>query len=273
MMLEHYHIQTDVVNTDILKDDAITFSVLMSILHGKCTDIYTDHHNIIICYSNAPYPVWVWCRDIDDTKQIACVASCLKENFPAEDGFTYDLEESLLAKLKEYDNYFEEITALYGLLSYRLDELKEIPEAFDGSIYIPAEEDIPYMTKLWKDFEYEAEGIEFDDELCLKTVSERVRMKTIYAWKNDAGQITAMASRWGGEGQFCKIASVYTLPEFRRKGYAMNLVHHICRQILNEGLTPILYTDESYYASNECYKKIGFYKVGNLIKAGLKESV
>ncbi len=269
--MKHYHLCTDVVDTTLLKDDEITFSVLISILKGLCNDIYTNHDSIIICYSNPPYPVWVWCRNCENEQDIKTISECLKENFPVEKGFCYDLEEGLLDKLRECDEYFMDVKALYGLLSYRLDELKDIPEAFDGKVYIPDEEDTPYITKLWKDFELEAEGIEFDEELCYRTVSERIRSKTLFTWKNDLGQITAMASRWGGSGKYCKIASVYTIPEFRRKGYAINLVHHICSEIISEGLTPILYTDESYAASNECYKKIGFYKVGNLIKAGKEE--
>ncbi len=271
MGLTHYKFASDVVDTDILNDDAITFSVLISILMGKCTDIYTDHENVIICYSTPPYPVWVWCKDTENGENIKDIALCLKENFPMDEGFSYDLEEELLLKLREHDKYFNDAKVHYGLLSYRLDELKEIPKAYDGGVYIPIQEDIPCLTKLWQDFELEAEGIEFDYELCLKTVSERVNSKTMYTWKNDDGEITAMASRWGGNNGFCKIASVYTLPSFRRKGYAGNLVQHICSEIISEGLTPILYTDESYTASNECYKKIGFYKAGNLIKAGKEE--
>ena len=270
-MLRHYHLKENAVNTDILKKDAITFSVLISILQGLCTDVYTDEENIIICYSNPPYPVWVWCADEDNMSLIREISDCLKENFPIEKGFCYDLEEGLLIKLMEYDDYFSDAKVLYGLLSYRLDEVNEIKPAYDGKIYMPEEKDIPYITSLWKDFELEAEGIEFDDELCLKTVSERIQDKVLYTWKNDDGKITAMASRWGGDENYCKIASVYTLPEYRRKGYAQNLVHYICREILSEGKTPILYTDESYTASNECYKRIGFYKVGNLVKAGSEE--
>ncbi len=269
--MKHWHLKENVVNTDILKGDSITFSVLISILQGLCTDIYTDNENIIICYSNPPYPVWVWCRDMENKEYVTLICDCLKENFPIEEGFCYDLEETLLERMKEQDGYFTKAEKLYGLLSYRLDKLNDIPKAFDGCVYVPDKEDIPYITKLWKNFELEAEGIEFDDELCLKTVSERINAGTLFTWKNDDGNITAMASRWGGDNGYCKIASVYTLPEFRRKGYAMNLVHHICKEIISEGLTPILYTDESYTASNECYKKIGFYKVGNLIKAGKEE--
>lgn len=270
MTLRHFHMQANTVNTDILKDDAITFSVLISILQGMCNDVYTDGENIVICYSNPPYPVWVWCRDIEEG-HIREICECLKENFPIEKGFCYDLEEKLLERLKIKDQYFNDAEILYGLLSYRLDKLNDIPPALDGHMEIAEEKDTEYLIKLWKDFEYEAEGIEFDDELCRKTIMERIADKKLFVWVNNQGQITAMASRWGGDENYCKIASVYTLPEFRRKGYALNLVHGICKEIISDGLTPILYTDEGYYASNECYKKIGFYKVGNLVKAGKEE--
>ena len=68
----------------------------------------------------------------------------------------------------------------------------------------------------------------------------------------------------GDTGLYGKIAAVYTLPNQRRKGYALNLVHAISEDILKDGLVPILYTDADYGASNSCYKKIGFEQVGSL---------
>ena len=37
----------------------ITYSVLFRILQNDCTDIFYNE-GVIICYSNPPYPIWVW---------------------------------------------------------------------------------------------------------------------------------------------------------------------------------------------------------------------
>ena len=62
--LQHY--QNTSVETDVKllrEDDEITFSVLISLLQRECTDIYTNHESVIVCYSNAPFSVWVWVKD------------------------------------------------------------------------------------------------------------------------------------------------------------------------------------------------------------------
>ena len=61
---------------------------------------------------------------------------------------------------------------------------------------------------------------------------------------------------------------VYTLPKERRKHYAENLVYQVTKLAVNEGLSPMLYTDADYPASNECYKKIGYVLRGSLCTIG-----
>jgi GNAT superfamily N-acetyltransferase len=86
----------------------------------------------------------------------------------------------------------------------------------------------------------------------------------LFVWRNDDGEIVATANR-EDVGKFGKVSSVYTLPQHRRRGYAINLVKGITELLVNDGLIPALYTDGEYSASNECYKKIGYQQVGMLV--------
>ena len=87
--------------------------------------------------------------------------------------------------------------------------------------------------------------------------------KALFAWRKDSGEIVSLTAR-GDQPPYSKITSVYTLPQHRRKGYAINLVYAVTETILADGLIPILYTDAGYAASNACYQKIGYQQVGSL---------
>ena len=125
-------------------------------------------------------------------------------------------------------------------------------------------DEIPGLIDVWHDMHMEMEGMDQDRAHCAKTIDRMVSSKKLFAWRMGNGKIVALTGR-ADQGQYSKITSVYTLPEHRRKGYAIHLVHEVTKTILDDGLIPILYTDAGYEASNECYRKIGYKQVGSLV--------
>ena len=267
MTLSHYRGQANVVDTGLLQRDAIDFSVLISILQGPCTDVFTDHQSVILCYSLAPFPVWVWVKDVEDRDAVAAVAECLKTHFPAAQGHTYNVTYPLLEKLRKADPYFEALTVRMGLLSYRLYEIDPISYPCDGGMFPARREDMDLLARLWHDMSLEMENHEFTDDYCRERVGHHLDNGTLFTWRNSRDQVVALTSKWADSG-YCKLSSVYTLPQHRRKGYAINLVHRVTESVLEDGLIPILYTDADYTASNSCYQKIGYRQVGSLCTIG-----
>ena len=47
----------------ILEADKYTFFVLARIMKRDCELLLTDHSRMIICYSQSPFPVWIWTSD------------------------------------------------------------------------------------------------------------------------------------------------------------------------------------------------------------------
>lgn len=242
----------------------LSFSVLHNILHFNCKDIYTNHNSIVICYSTPPYPIWVYVKDIENIEDIKVVKDCLKNNYLLKGDFNIIADEKLLNKLIELDDYFSNTKIKMDLLSYRLDELIDISYKVDGHFELAKEKDLDYLAVLFKDMIYEMEQLTFSIDECKEKVKTHLSNKTLFTWINSKDEIVCLTSK-GGFGSYSKISSVYTLPSERRKGYAINLVYNVSRIIKEEGLTPVLYTDGGYVASNECYKKIGFYQVGRLV--------
>ena len=263
-MLQHYKNQAYPELSTLMEEESIPYSVLMKILQEPCQDIFTDHENVVVCYSNPPYPVWAWCRDLEDEKMVMDIALCLKEQLPLDTVRSCIMPSALVERLKKADDYFGDVKPGMGLLSYRLDHINAINHVCEGYMSLVKKDEIPVLIDVWHDMHMEMEGMDQSREHCAKTIDRMVSGKNLFAWRIGNGKVVALTGR-GNQGRYSKITSVYTLPEHRRKGYAINLVHGVTKMILDEGLIPILYTDAGYKASNECYQKIGYKQVGSLV--------
>ena len=241
----------------------ITYAVLHRILQRECTDIFYNDSSVIICYSAPPYPVWVWCKDAQNDEDIAKIAQCIKTHYPLEDGYNIILSYAVLERLKAHDAYFENVSFKMELLSYQLNEIHALSSVCNGMATLATVDDLPVITSIFKDMYYEMEELVFDDEEYEKKALQVIERQQLYTWRTRQGQIVCIATA-KKEGKYGSIACVYTLPEERRKGYALHLVHTLSQTLLSEQIMPILYTNGNYVASNECYKKIGFVQVGRI---------
>lgn len=246
-----------------LVEDNIPFSVLYKILQGECTDIYTNHQSFIICYSCYPYPIWVWCKDINNKSDVEIIAKYLKENYLTKGKYNIILSHDLLESLQELDDTYKNLSLKMELLSYKLEELNQIDRLAKGKMRVATIEDLAIMAEIKKAAYFEMEGFEFSLEECKNKALEQINKGDLYVWVDQNDEIRAVASK-RVDGKYASVGSVYTFPKYRRNGYATAIVHALSKRLLEDHLTPILYTDGGYAASNECYKKIGFKLVGRL---------
>lgn len=260
---DYYEWQENIVDTSILAEDTLTFSVLKAIVNQKSAKVFTDGKTVVICHSCHPFPVWIWVSPKVTEKNLSNVAECLIEEFPPDKGYTYNLSYELLEQLKRETEAFGKLTVKTNMLTYRCDQEEKIQAFFDGKIRLAAAEDIELLSQWSQQFSYEIEKMDRQLEDCRQIVEKRMTVGTLFVWENKRGKIVATAYVWS-DGDYSKVMSVYTVPEERRKGYALHLVHKITEKILKENHVPILYTDADYAASNACYKKVGYRQVGSL---------
>ena len=262
-----YEKAENVINTDILKKDKITFSVLLRIVNNKCNKVFTDGERIIICYSNYPFPVWVWTADDVTEDELIRINSCLKAEFPVGDGYEYVILYELFDKLKELDEVYRSMKIYTNLLSYQCEKTIKPHKKCDGKMRQAKEEDYKLLVKYHNDMAGEVHHSEFPWEESENIITNGIAEKAIYVWENDKGEIVATVSR-RKFGDTDSLSMFYTIPSERRKGYAENLVYSITEMIIEEGMLPTLYTDADYGASNSCYKKLGYIEVGSLYTIG-----
>ena len=262
-MLKQYRNEARPELSQLMEKEPVTYSVLINILKGACAETYTDGVDAVICHSAHPWPVWVWCRDVSDDSVVREIGDCLMKHFPVERGFDIIMCYALLEKLRNLGGYFCHVREGMGLLSYRLDRIRSISYPCEGSMGCVRESEICGLIDIWQDMHMEMEGRTFTPEHCERSIRRMVGEKSLFAWRDRNGEIVALTGR-GDQPPYSKITSVYTLPRYRRKGYAINLVHGVTKTILEDGLIPILYTDAGYEASNACYQKIGYELAGRL---------
>ena len=206
-----------------LIDGNITYSVLYRILQNDCKDIFTNGKSVIICYSNAPYPVWVWCKEPYDYDDINQIAECIKAHYPLREGYNVIMSHGVLKKLSECDPYFLDVSIKMELLSYQLTHLKEVNHPCDGYIKIATEADIDTISVMFKDMNYEMEGFVFDLDECKKKALNLINLKQLFTWRNKNGEIVALTSKKNRR----KIRQ-YCIRIHRTRGKATRLCYQSC---------------------------------------------
>ena len=256
---------------DLLEADKYTFAVLRRIIDKDCEVLLSDHEKLIVCFSGDPYPVWIWTRDnapIEDFEKAYKVA---KENSILDGNHTinlkYELAEFLINKLKNTEN---ELIIIRNMFAYEcLNPIKPIQKS-DGNIHQCNFDDIEEIVELMDLFHTELDVDISDRDTYRENAKKRVNDKNIFFWKDNKGENVAICN-YSSKENLASIGLVYTHKEYRRKHYAQNLVYEVTKYIKDLGLTPMLYTDADYIASNSCYMKIGYELRGKLCTIGKKK--
>lgn len=261
--VQHYKFTSKPELVNII-DESVTFAILKKILHYNCTDIFTNHQSFVICYSNAPYPIWVWCKQPYDANDIQTIADVLKVEFWDKGDYRFIISEDLLQEIAKIHHVFAKMHQNMQLFSYELRQINAINYQCDGHMRRPKPTEIDTLAMHYHNASIEMEGHDFSMEDCKKIITGYIQNDELFVWVDDNDEIVATVNKIL-DGNYAKIGFVYTLPAHRRRGYAINLVHNVSQMLLDDGLIPILYTNGGYVASNECYKKIGYVQVGKLV--------
>lgn len=248
-----------------LAADRYTFSVLSRILRGPCDCIRTDHERLILCHSVKPYPVWIWTPDniSDDEKERAWRLA--SETLSPADGYRYNLKYDLAAYFMERARETgSRLHVSTNLFAYDCPEAIPPETPADGSLYVCTPEDTEEAADLIYQFHWEIAEDRISREDCARKAEQHISHSAFFLWKNSAGNTVACCSYARADENLGSVGSVYTKPAYRRRHYAQHMVYQVTRLIAGYGLTPMLYTDADYAASNACYEKIGYVIRGKL---------
>ena len=248
----------------LLAGDRYTFAVLDRILRRECEWILTDHESLILCRSEAPYPVWIWTPDGcgEAVKERAWRLAAARRPAAGEYriNLKYELAEYVLTRAARAQCRAETVMGLYA---YDCPAPVQPAYPADGDVHCCTEQDTEEAAAILPLFYTEIGEAPPPRERCLEKARDYIAARTFFFWRNGAGETVACCSYKANQGLAC-LGSVFTLPAYRRKHYAQHLVYRVTKKALENGLTPMLYTDAGYPASNACYEKIGYVLRGRL---------
>ena len=76
----------------LLENDKYTFNVLRRIMGGKNELLLMDHEKLIICFSNNPYPIWIWTPDEATEEEKEKAYELVKENDLLTNDHTFNMK-------------------------------------------------------------------------------------------------------------------------------------------------------------------------------------
>ena len=261
MTMDHF---VDERDFQLLQSDRYTFYVLSRVMGGPCAIIRSDHRRLILCHTEMPYPVWIWTPDdvTEEEKEQAWLLA--KELCPMAEGYRFNLKYSLadhfIARARE-----EGATAHIATNMFAYDCPAPIaPEMpAEGYLHLCTEADVDEAAQMIFDFHTAVHADQQSLDRCRTIAQRHIEHRGFFFWKSAAGETVACCS-WHPNGGLGSVGSVYTKPEHRRRHHAQHMVYQVTRHIAGQGLTPMLYTDADYAASNACYEKIGYVLRGKL---------
>ena len=173
---------------------------------------------------------------------------------------------------KEVYDFLKQKHDLYNELEMGFLSCKEAmkPDRGKGIFVKPDYSDKVTLAEYWRENVQELYHNKITQWEALEEVENWMEGKKFYVLKDSTGEIVSMAG-YGLLEDMAKITHVYTPKEERRKGYCQYLIYSLSKKLLEEGYTPVLYTDYHYEASNRAYQKVGFVDDGTLMNYSIKK--
>lgn len=148
------------------------------------------------------------------------------------------------------------ITGKYKLMiGMDFMETRQFTEESSAEVCRPTEDDLDEMHQLINRFYVDCGLPDSMEKEKLMTKLKNFRII------REEGQIVSLAAFSPDGEDFCKIAYVYTRPEYRGKGFGRKVVNTIKNEILAMGKTAVLNVDVANPISNHLYESLGFRKV------------
>lgn len=260
------------INCDIYRDDSVQFNILSLILESEYLKLYSDNSHIIICQSSPATAVWIWTDDTITKDNAQMLYECIYNEFEINTNITFVIKPVMSDIMKKVikDKTGKDSYIITDMMTYHCIEPIE-PKVIDGYMQQADLSNIDVIAGYRADDLKEMNNINTSKEEQWNNSKSLIESSNLYVWKNSDEDITSIAFVAHRSQEQARINSVYTAPKYRNKGYAGMLMYELSKLLLNEGRIPIVYTDNTYPASNMAYKKVGFKECGGLYEIGLNK--
>jgi len=128
-----------------------------------------------------------------------------------------------------------------------------------GRFMKAGENEIELLSGWVNEFSSEALGEKMEEAAARELMSRKIKAGDAFIWLDDSGFAVTMACAARPTRNGIAVNSVYTPPQYRKKGYATSCVAKLSAELLGRGYKfCTLFTDLKNPVSNGIYQKIGY---------------
>lgn len=207
--------------------------------YNYCIKI-TQNEKYLLCVSKHPYSVLIY-GDIELIPELANIIFISNLKFSRILAF----EELTKKFIEEYNKLIDyKFTEREHMDLLMLDHEVECNCSYEQGTL----KDVDEITKLCNLFNHEIFGTEFND---------KINPEEFYLMRLD-NKIVSIVKKSREQDLTTYISFVYTLKEYRNKGYSQQLVRGVVNEIIKSGRKAMLFVDKKNPISNHVYEKVGF---------------
>lgn len=253
-------------------NDKVTYNSIFKILDDKEALVYLSEDNDFIAAQNQGRPMWVWINKISKKGKIEnYIADFVNiidpSNVPNIIG-DYELINDIARKLNEANKCSYE--SQMSMIAYYCDKVNH---SLNGSTKLerPNEKHVDLIARFITGMIRDVYGKTVSVQDQLESAKQSINSGKLYILVKDS-EVVSMANIAHRSQNFGMINLVYTPNEYRKNGYASDLVATLSQLILDEDRIPMLYTDDSNDTSNKIYMNIGYKETGRIKNIKLSAS-
>ena len=220
--------------------------------------LVSDENSFVIGASHPDMPVWIWTADSITDKAKAELAEYFYNRFKDKRILKFVakpmIAEILSNTFATKNNISKSVVHMQSFENRRVIP----PKKQNVIIERPTAKDINGISICLCNFDKECFGEENKSPADYIDIASKLLNNQYCFIVKDEDGVVAMAHGTRETEKYVAVSRVYTLPAYRKKGYASAIVAHISDLILQNGKTPTLYTDMSNPSSNTAYKNVGY---------------
>lgn len=242
-------------------DEEVRYHVMHRISEDdKSLLMRTEDSSIIAARTDIGYPLWLYVKENYEkttlNQMLTEIQKLAKDCKKFEFVYNPELHSEMVSQLGNNYSCYMEMEAF---------DCKTVvhPGHQHGQISLSTLEDHAIIAEFCKGFIFWGFGAEVTLESQLDGAKRLIESGNLYTLKvND--KVVSMANIAHRSPRHARINYVYTPPSLRGNGYASELVADLSALILNEGLTPVLFTDLKNKTSNKIYQNVGYQPRGKM---------
>ncbi len=262
--------QQESLESKLFQRNEVRFNLLHTIAGGELAVGLQAEDGGAIALANPGRNMWLWVDEARGNVYAATVISELAERLK-DSGLPGIASTPEHAKL-----FLQEFCPRSGakagkcmrLMAYTCPVVKA-PVGIPGGWRKAEEEHIETVTDFLSGFNMDCFQAQTSREEALAGANGMISSGNLLVWEAN-GKTVCMGGAFRRFARHAKLGPVYTPPEERNKGYAAALTAAVSQLVLEEGLTPILYADADYPASNKAYQNVGYIPAGVVEEIGLE---